>query len=373
MPASRRIATGSADRARRTLARPARRRGARGRAPSPVAAAFLRRPRRRRDRRKRRRSTDRRRSAGAWRRPAHSPKAASTGSPLRVCGIENQRHVGFADRVFRLPASEYCRRRRAPAAGRPKRAFKAARRARRRARCRRCARIGRRTCRQMFGRIAEPKADERRHGRMSSQRFVTQAASHSAATSASVSAARRSAAHVREPRAIEPAERPHRGAAHQRRGIVEQPLGLVARAPRRRELPIAISTLRTKRSRPMRLTGALGEQRAESRIVEPGKFGQRRRAQRVARGKLRLVPGLRELVPRADRQAIVAAIDAVADQRPQRARDRALVLDGEVGDAAPRIELVGRGKGRGRADVEAGLAACRNGRSRACRAADRAW
>ena len=49
-------------------------------------------------------------------------------------------------------------------------------------------------------------------------------------------------------------QRPDRGAAHQRARIVEQPLG------RRRkvaspELPIAISTLRMKRSRPMRLTG----------------------------------------------------------------------------------------------------------------------
>jgi hypothetical protein len=38
------------------------------------------------------------------------------------------------------------------------------------------------------------------------------------------------------------------------------------------------------------------------------------------------------------------------------ARDRSLVLDGEVGDAAPRIELVGRRKGVRRAGVEAGAA-----------------
>ena len=37
-------------------------------------------------------------------------------------------------------------------------------------------------------------------------------------------------------------------------------------------------------------------------------------------------------------------------------RDRPLVLDGEVGDAAPRIEPVGRREGVGRADVEAGAA-----------------
>src|SRR5690606_22498302 len=38
------------------------------------------------------------------------------------------------------------------------------------------------------------------------------------------------------------------------------------------------------------------------------------------------------------------------------ARDRSLVLDGEVGDAAPRVEPVGRGESVGRADVEAGMA-----------------
>ena len=63
--------------------------------------------------------------------------------------------------------------------------------------------------------------------------------------------------------------------------------------------------------------------------------------------------GLCELVPRADRQAIVAAIDAISDRFAEFARDRSLVFDGEVGNAAPRIELVGRGEGGGRADVEA--------------------
>ena len=37
-------------------------------------------------------------------------------------------------------------------------------------------------------------------------------------------------------------------------------------------------------------------------------------------------------------------------------RDRPLVLDRQVGDAAARVEPVGRGKGRRRTDVEAGAA-----------------
>ena len=40
----------------------------------------------------------------------------------------------------------------------------------------------------------------------------------------------------------------------------------------------------------------------------------------------------------------------------QFARNGPFVLDREVGNAAPRIELVGRGERRGRADIEAGAA-----------------
>ena len=59
----------------------------------------------------------------------------------------------------------------------------------------------------------------------------------------------------------------------------------------------------------------LGEHRAERRVVELRKLGERRRARHVARGELGVAAGLRELVPRADREAVVAAVDAVADQR----------------------------------------------------------
>src|SRR5262249_60426701 len=77
----------------------------------------------------------------------------------------------------------------------------------------------------------------------------------------------------------------------------------------------------------------------------------------VARGELRLAANLRVFVPGAHREAVVAAVDAVTHEGTQLAWDRALVLDGEVGDAAPRIEAVGRGECRGRAHVEAGAAA----------------
>ena len=129
----------------------------------------------------------------------------------------------------------------------------------------------------------------------------------------------------------------------------------VARAPSP-ELPIAISTLRMKRSRPMRLTGDLVKRvrnAASSSRASSDNAGARnssRAASFVSR------PACGELVPRAHREAIVAAIDAVADRFAEFVRDRSLVLDGEIGDAAPRIELVGRGKCRRRTDVEAGPA-----------------
>ena len=66
---------------------------------------------------------------------------------------------------------------------------------------------------------------------------------------------------------------------------------------------------------------------------------------------------LRELVPRAGQLAVIAAVDAVADQRSQLLRDRVGEFDGEVGDAAARIELPRRGDGSGRTSGDAGLAA----------------
>ena len=64
----------------------------------------------------------------------------------------------------------------------------------------------------------------------------------------------------------------------------------------------------------------------------------------------------REAVPRADQLAVVAAEDAVADRCPQRFRDWAVVFDGQVADAEPRIESIGGDDRAGWADVDAGLA-----------------
>src|SRR5260370_42090129 len=72
------------------------------------------------------------------------------------------------------------------------------------------------------------------------------------------------------------------------------------------------------------------EKRHEARVVEA-----------VAHGEVGIGRLLRVLVPWAHDLAIVAAVDAVAHERPQLLGNRAGVLDGEIRDAAARVELVG--------------------------------
>ena len=48
--------------------------------------------------------------------------------------------------------------------------------------------------------------------------------------------------------------------------------------------------------------------------------------------------GLGELVPRTNREAVVAAVDSVADRLAKLVRYRAFVLDRQIGNAAGRIE-----------------------------------
>ena len=85
----------------------------------------------------------------------------------------------------------------------------------------------------------------------------------------------------------------------------------------------------------------------------------------VARRELGFAPLARELVPRADRQAIVAAVDAIADRGAQLRRDRPLVLDRQIGDAAARVEPIGRGEGAASGRRRGRRGRRRNGRSRA--------
>src|SRR5258708_3739991 len=64
--------------------------------------------------------------------------------------------------------------------------------------------------------------------------------------------------------------------------------------------------------------------------------------ERVTHREVGIVDGAGVFVPGADELAIVAAVNAVSHERAQLFRDRAVMLDGEIRDAAARIELVGR-------------------------------
>ena len=84
-----------------------------------------------------------------------------------------------------------------------------------------------------------------------------------------------------------------------------------------------------------------GEQLAERRIVQRQQVGQAGRDQLGPRHEgLVGLGGAGEAVPRANRQAIVAAVDAVADRLAKFVRDRPGMLDRQIGDAAPRIDPV---------------------------------
>ncbi len=158
-------------------------------------------------------------------------------------------------------------------------------------------------------------------------------------------------------------------AAHQRRGIVEQPHGLARPAPASPELPSAISTLRTKRSRPVRLTGVPAKRARKAASSSASELGERRRREtrRARAASPRGRPAANLFQGQTARQSSQPKM-RLPMRGAQLGRDRPLVLDRQVGDAAPRIELVGRREGVRRADVEAapaGAAVVALGRRRA--------
>ena len=191
---------------------------------------------------------------------------------------------------------------------------------------------------------------------MTAQTAVLRRSPHSARTSGSVSPERTSAfraarpsgaihcdsAHTAAPRTT--GSRRRAGARPRRQRRVA---GVADRDQHVAHEPVAADALDRRSGETARGSAASSSASRSASAGARSSRARRRRASRAACG---------ELVPRADRQAIVAAIDAVADRRAEFLRDRPLMLDGQVGDAAPRIEPVGRGKGIGRAGVEAGAA-----------------
>jgi hypothetical protein len=83
--------------------------------------------------------------------------------------------------------------------------------------------------------------------------------------------------------------------------------------------------------------------------------GQRAGVQSVTRREIG-VADCGKTIPGAAELAVIAAVDAVAYQRPQFFRDGTGKFDCQVGDTAPRIDFIGRDDGAGRAGVNAGRA-----------------
>ena len=73
----------------------------------------------------------------------------------------------------------------------------------------------------------------------------------------------------------------------------------------------------------------------------------------MTHGEIRLARRLGIFIPRTDQLAVVATVNTVADQGPQFHRYAARVLDGEVGNTASRIELIGGNDGLRRAHGDA--------------------
>src|SRR5688572_16737793 len=123
-----------------------------------------------------------------------------------------------------------------------------------------------------------------------------------------------------------PRQCPACGIAHQRRIVVQQLLN-----GRQRGLRTAVAQRIGDVAHEAVAADALdrgaGEALAEGGLVECCEFGQPRRAEIGARRKCHLVRALGELVPWASGEAVVAAVDAIAEQRPQLFVDRAFMLD----------------------------------------------
>src|SRR5262245_25347020 len=136
-------------------------------------------------------------------------------------------------------------------------------------------------------------------------------------------------------------QRPGRVGAHQR-------LGIAGEGTRQRRDRGGLATVAERDAHVARESGApratdraAREQHPKAGLVEREEALEGPALQRSG-VKSRLVGGRGEAIPWADLLAHVAAKDPVADRGAQLARDRSAVLDGEVGDAAPRVHLVGR-------------------------------
>ena len=137
------------------------------------------------------------------------------------------------------------------------------------------------------------------------------------------------------------------GVGIERRLLKGRQCPFVARVPKhQRGIAHQPLTFRTPEGRAAKTPAELG-------IRQRDKFHRVKRFQVRPRLQVRFAAPRRLAVPRAHLLAHVAAEQPVADSGPQFVRDRAAQLDGQVADAAPRVELIGRDERVGRTGVQA--------------------
>ena len=99
--------------------------------------------------------------------------------------------------------------------------------------------------------------------------------------------------------------------------------------------------------------GGIFEEGIESEGIEGEEVAELVGVDEVAGGESDFGGGLGEAVPGASGGAVVAAVDAIADEGPEMDGDGAFEFDGEVGDAEAGIELVRGDDGVGGASGDA--------------------
>src|SRR5512132_4518060 len=88
------------------------------------------------------------------------------------------------------------------------------------------------------------------------------------------------------------------------------------------------------------LDGRAAEPRPERGLVQVRELGELRCGEVGARLQRDVRCRYGELVPGTGGETVVAAVDAVAERAGDLRRDRALVLDREIGDAAAQLDAV---------------------------------
>ena len=116
----------------------------------------------------------------------------------------------------------------------------------------------------------------------------------------------------------EPRHRPGAGVAHRRVGVRRQPPRRRQRARASAGIADRVGDVAHEAVAPDPLDRRPAERLPEARVVERRQVRRAAGRELAPRPVARLARRRRELVPRAGRQAVVAAVDAVAEQRPQR-------------------------------------------------------